>query len=253
MLSRLTPERISAIAHGALRFHNPLPEHAFDTLVDLLALRPGEQSLDVGCGRGELLIRFAERSGAGGLGIDASVEQIELARREAAARVPRAQLVFERGDAAALAPPAESFAAAACIGSTHALGGLEPALERLAGLVRDAGYVLIGEGYWPHAPGPELLSLLGAQADELTSLPELLEAGARRGLSLVHLTVASEADWRRYEWAYVFNLDRYLRDHGDEEGLEELEARLQRIRRRRLLAERDGEGLGFALVAWRRG
>ena len=111
---------------------------------------------------------------------------------------------------------------------------------------------MLGEGYWQLEPGSELLEVLGAARDELTTLPELLEAGAGHGLELVYAATASDEDWRRYEWAYVFNLDRYIRDHPGEEGLDELVEPLDRIRRRRLLAARDGEALGFALVAWRK-
>jgi hypothetical protein len=84
------------------------------------------------------------------------------------------------------------------------------------------------------------------------TLPELLEAGASHGIELVYAATASDEDWRRYEWTYVFNLDRYIRDHPAEEGLEHLHGRLDRFRRRRLLAAREGEALGFALLAWRK-
>ena len=233
-------------------FHNPIAAEAIEALLDLLALGASDEVLDVGCCRGELLIRIAERTGAGGLGVDASHEQVELARAEAGERAPRAHLAFEVRDAVAMVAPAERFAVAACIGSTQALGGLEPTLARLRELVRPGGYLVVGEGYWQHEPGPELLELLGATRDELPSLAELLAAGEPHGLELVHVTTASDEDWRRYEWTYVFNLDRHLRDHPDEDGAEELVARRDRFRRRRLLAVREGEALGFALTAWRK-
>jgi SAM-dependent methyltransferase len=248
----ITPERASAIAHGDMPFHNPFAEPAIEALVDLLALGNGDRVLDVGCGRGELLIRIAERTGAGGLGIDASEEQIEVARAQAAARAPGEQLAFELRDAAAMVAAAETFATAACVGSTHALGGLERTLDRLRELVRPGGYLVLGEGYWQREPSDELLDLLGAAPDELTTFAELLAAGDGHGLELVYAATASDQDWRRYEWAYVFNLDRYIRDHPGEEGLDQLRERRDRIRARRLLAVREGEKLGFALVVWRK-
>jgi SAM-dependent methyltransferase len=234
----ITPERASAIAHGDMPFHNPFAESAIEALVDLLALDDGDRVLDVGCGRGELLIRIAERTGAGGLGVDASEEQIEVARAQAAARAPGEQLTFEARDAGAMVAPAGAFATAACVGSTHALGGLGPTLGRLRDLVRPGGYLVLGEGYWEQEPGEVLL--------------DLLDGGAGHNLELVYAATATEEDWRRYEWAYVFNLDRYIRDHPGEEGLDQLQERRDRIRRRRLLAAREGEALGFALVAWRK-
>ena len=57
--------RASAIGHGEMPFHNPISESAVDTLIGLLPLGAGDRALDVGCGRGELLIRLAERLGGG--------------------------------------------------------------------------------------------------------------------------------------------------------------------------------------------
>jgi SAM-dependent methyltransferase len=248
----ITPERASAIAHGDLRFYNPLSEGSVDALVDLVGLSDSDRVLDVGCGRGELLIRIAERTGAGGLGVDASEKQISVAREQAEERAPDGRLAFEARDARAMVAPAEGFALAACIGSTHALGGLESTIDRLAELLRPGGYLVIGEGYWQRDPSREALSLLGASAGELTPLSGLLAAGEPRSLSLVYLATASDEDWHRYEWTYVFNLDRYIREHPHEDGLGELRSRLERVRGRRQLAAREGETLGFALVAWRK-
>ena len=57
-----------------------VPKLAAD-LVDLLAPRPGERVLDLGCGTGELTAQLAER-GARVLGLDASSEMVAEARRK---------------------------------------------------------------------------------------------------------------------------------------------------------------------------
>ena len=106
----------------------------------------------------------------GGLGIDLSEEQIVVARDEAAVRAHGRASDLRGRDAGALVASAGGYAAACCIGSTHALGGLETALTRLTELVRPGGYVVVGEGYWLRPPEPEVLDALGATADELTGL-----------------------------------------------------------------------------------
>jgi SAM-dependent methyltransferase len=252
----ITPARVSAIAHDDMPFHNPLDESAVEALLAVLPLGPGDRVLDVGCGRGELLLRIAERSGAagvpiGGLGIDSAAEQIATAREQAAARLPGAALAFEVADARTVDVPPECFAVAACVGSTHALGGLDGTLARLAGVVRPGGYLVVGEGYWAQPPGPDYLDALGATAGELTDFRGLLDTGERHGLSPVHVARTSEQAWARYEWTYVFNGDRYAREHPDEEGIELLLARVEAVRRCRILAATGGQTLGFALVVWR--
>jgi 2-polyprenyl-3-methyl-5-hydroxy-6-metoxy-1,4-benzoquinol methylase len=49
------------------------------SLFELLAPRPGERVLDLGCGTGHLTARIAE-TGADVVGIDASAEMVEQAR-----------------------------------------------------------------------------------------------------------------------------------------------------------------------------
>ena len=249
----ITPARASAIAHGDMPFHNPISERSLEAVLDLLALGRGDRVLDVGCGRGELLVRIAERTGAGGLGIDASDEQIAAAREQARARAPEAELTFEAADAGALEAPDGGVTLAACLGSTHALGGLDGTLSRLTPLVAPGGHLLIGEGYWAQPPQADYLDALGATADELTDQATLLRAGDPHGLHLGYVATAGEQEWAHYEWANIFNADRYAQEHPAEAGVEELHARVEAARRRRLLAASRGETLGFALIAWRRG
>jgi SAM-dependent methyltransferase len=244
--------RASAIGHGEMPFHNPISASAVDALTDLLPLDARDGALDVGCGRGELLVRIAEATGAHGFGLDSSDAQIARARHEAAIRVPATEMLFETRDAGTLVAPAGSFALAACVGSSHALGGLATTLSRLTELVRLGGHLLLGEGYWLRAPLPAELDVLRASKDELSGLPGLLAAGEGLGLRPVYLATATDENWRRYEWAYVLNLETYAAANPDEPGVELLRSRADAMRARRLLAAEHGEALGFALVCWQR-
>ena len=234
-------------------YHNPVTPETVEAVIDILPLEHRDRVLDVGCGRGELLIRIAERTGASGIGVDLAEEQIATAREQAAARVRDGGLRFETLDASMLDEPDGSFALAACVGSTHALGGLAGTLERLSALVRPGGYLLIGEGFWAIPPSAAFLDALdGAREDELTGYPELLAAGGPLGLEPVYAITVSAQDWEHYEWANIIRADRYAQQHPDENGVELLYTRVEAARRRRRLAAADGETLGFALVVWRR-
>jgi SAM-dependent methyltransferase len=249
----ITRDRASAIAHGDMPYHNPVAPETIETVIGMLPLDEDDRVLDVGCGRGELLLRIAERTGAAGIGIDLAGEQIETARSQAAVRVPDGRLHFETLDASMLDEVDGSFALAACVGSTHALGGLAGTLERLAALVRPGGHLLIGEGFWALPPSAAFLDALGgASEDELTAYPELLAAGNPHGLQPVYAATASVQDWEHYEWVNILRADRYAQQNPDEEGVDLLHTRVEAARRRRMLAAADGETLGFALVVWRR-
>ncbi len=245
---------LSAITHGDRAFHHPLGLGKLDRLIAQAALGPGDQVLDVGCGPGELLLRIAERHGAGGLGVDLAAGLIERARAAAAVRAPAADLRFEAQDARGLeAPPGglEGFALAACLGSTHALGGLDATLERLAALTRPGGHVLIGDGYWRRPPEAPYLEVLGATADELPDHAGLVRAGERYGLRPVGAATASEDEWDEYEWTLIGNGERHLAAHPDDPGGPALRAWVDAARDR-YLAPGGRDTLGFAVVLWLR-
>jgi SAM-dependent methyltransferase len=242
-------ERLSAITHGDLAYHDPLDPAVVDEVLAFAALGPGDRALDIGCGPGELLVRLAERTGCGGLGVDVATVQIEEARRRAAARAPRAGLEFLAADAATVDG---RFALTACVGSSHALGGLDAALARMAQLTLPGGHVLLGDGFWAHEPTDHYLQALGgATRDELPDYAGLLRAGGRHGLTAVHVRVASDADWDRYEWTLIANGEGFLAEHPDAPEADDLRARVDAARDR--IAAPGGRGtMGFALVLLRR-
>lgn len=238
-------DRISAITHGDRPFHNPLDPARIDEAIDRLGLGRGDRVLDVGCGPGELLVRIAERTGAGGLGVDTSPVVIEQARRRAAARAPGADLEFavrQGGE------PEGTFAAACCLGSSHALGGLAAALERLASWIGPDGAVLLADGFWQRPPDPAFLEALGgASPDELPSYEGLLRAGRAAGLEPVWVATSTQRDWEDYEWTLIANGDAYARDHPEADGVRDWVARA----RERLLAPGGRDTIGFALMVLR--
>jgi SAM-dependent methyltransferase len=242
-------ERLSAIRHGDLPFHNPLDPAVVDEVLAVAGLGPDDRAVDLGCGPGELLVRMAERSGCGGLGVDLAIAQIEEARRRAAARAPQAALEFQSIDAGEVDG---EFALAACVGSTHALGGLDAALARLAALTRAGGHVLVGDGFWAQEPSDAYLDALGgATRDELPDFVGLVRAGERHGLAAVYVRVASDADWDRYEWTLIANGERFLAEHPD--APEAANVREWKDAARDRILGPGGRGtMGFALVLLRK-
>src|SRR5690242_17635160 len=164
----MTPrEQITLITHGDLAIHNPLALADLDAALARVPLGPGDRVADIGCGTGELLLSLAARTGAAGAGVDLSGPAIERATAHARERGLDDRVTFSRGDAASFDPGDGTFVLAACVGSTHALGGLEPTARRLHALLAPGGHALIADGYWRREPDAAYLEALGATRDEL--------------------------------------------------------------------------------------
>jgi ubiquinone/menaquinone biosynthesis C-methylase UbiE len=109
------------------------------SLLDALAPRPGERALDVGCGRGAVLLPLAGRVAPGGsaVGIDVSPRMVEATTAD----VARAGLVAEVlvGDAMAPELPAASFDVVASSLVLFFLPDPLAALQAWRGLLVDGG------------------------------------------------------------------------------------------------------------------
>ena len=213
----------SRIAHGDLLLWNPLSDQALDEAIELLELAPGATVLDVAAGRGEVLRRVSERWDVRGTGYDSDPALVEGTG-------------MELRDT----PPDGPFDLVICIASSHAVGGFPDALGELRRLTGPGGHVLLGEGFWRQPPTGDYLDALGgASADELPDYGGLLRAAEEAGLVPLHASVASEADWDRYEWRLILNSER--------SGLPQLLERAEAARAR-LALPGGRETLGFALV-----
>jgi SAM-dependent methyltransferase len=229
----------SRIAHGELRLWNPLSDAALDETIALLEPPPGGRVLDVACGRAEVLRRVAEGFEVEATGYDSDAALIESGP-------PGLELLVRD------TPPPGPFDVVLCIAASHALGGFPDALGALRELVRPGGEVLVGEGYWCQPPSAEYLDALGgASADELPDYSGLMRAAEQTGLTPLHSSVASEADWDRYEWRLILNAERWAAANPEDPGAEVLRERARHARERMTMPG-GRETLGFALVLLRR-
>ncbi len=206
--------RYSFIAHTTHDYCNPISPAGVERFLDIMAPARGCRVLDIGCGKGELLARFAERFAARAVGVDTSDLFLNEARQRTASRAGEGSVELHTRDAAEfLASTSAEFDIACCIGSTHALGGLDTTMTTLARIVRAPGWALVGEGYWKRSPAPEYLQALGASASDFQTHAGNIVAGVRAGLVPMHASTASDDDWDRYEWAYCRNIELFVEQH----------------------------------------
>ena len=237
---RLDRAEASASPTASFALYNPLSEARSTRRLRCSTLPPGARVLDVACGRAEVLRRVAER-------FEVEADGLRLRRRaDRVAAPPGWSFCVARQ------PPPGPFDLVLCIASSHALGGFPDALGRPP-RTRPAGReVLLGEGYWCQPPSAEYLDALGgASADELPDYSGLMRAAEQAGLTPLYSSVASEADWDRYEWRLILNAERWAAANPEDPGAEVLRERARHARERMTMPG-GRETLGFALVLLRR-
>jgi SAM-dependent methyltransferase len=235
---------------------NPASVERLDEMIRLLDLPPEPRALDIGCGKGELLLRLGERQprgrGAGlrGVGVDISPFFMARFREAAARRVPDAALELLEMDGADYAPEPAGFDLACCLGASWIFGGHRPTLEALRSAVRPGGQVLVGEPFWRSEPEDAYLAWAGYRRDEFGSHAENVRTGQDVGLVPLFAFVSEGQDWDRYETLQWRAAARHASAHPDDPDVPALLERVERVRHEYLAWGR--ETLGWAMYLFGR-
>lgn len=246
----MDPIKFTTVAHQNHLYCNPLDPVLLDQVLDMLELGPGRRVLDVGCGKAALLVRIAERYGAGGVGVDINAAFLAEGRVLAQQRGVEARVELIEMQASRLDAKEGSFDAGVCIGSNHALGSYRDTLRQLARWVRPGGSVLVGEGYWRRDPDHEYLERLGATPDEMMTHEDTLAAGEEFGLMPRGSWTSSQRDWDGYEELYARTVETYVATHPDDPDQAAMRERIALWRETYRRWGRDT--LGFGLYLFRR-
>jgi ubiquinone/menaquinone biosynthesis C-methylase UbiE len=162
------------------RFSEPLAAE----FADLVAARPGDRALDVGCGPGALTAELVRRLGADAVtAVDPSASFVSAARE----RFPAVDV--HRASAESLPFADDAFDVAAAQLVVHFMADPVAGLAEMARVTRPGG--VVAACVWDHAGGGSPLSVFWqAVHDTAPSAPgEAQLAGARQG----HLTELFEA------------------------------------------------------------
>jgi len=231
---------------------NPISVEKLEELVALLSLRQGARVLEIASGKGEFLVRLAERYGIEGVGVDLSPYYIADARRKHQQRAPEAHLHFLEMEGADYAPDEpESFDVVACIGASWIYGGYKGTLSALARMAARESWIVVGEPYWRQPPAEEYLEAIGQQRSDYGTHKENVEVGQAQGLQLAYTLVSSPDDWDRYEGLQWYAAEKWARAHPEDPDVGEV---LERVRSNKMAYLTWGrDTLGWAVYVFMKG
>jgi len=239
------------IIHRRHTVMNPVNENSLEHLYDLLELKRGARVIDIGCGKGEMLIRLAEKYHVEGVGVDKSPYCIREAAKSKCKRVPRADLKFLEMDGAQYdTGNGGSSDLAMCIGATWIYGGYRNTIRALAGMTKPSGFVMVGEPFWRRNPPPEYLKSGELSVDSFDTHHGNVATGEAEGLRSVYTLVSSEEDWDMYESLHWYAAAEYAVTNPQDPDLEELSALVSKDRESYLRWGR--ETLGWAIYHFRK-
>ena len=170
------------ITHREHVFCNPISVEKIDELITLLRLKPGARALDIATGKGEFLIRRAERYPIEGTGVEISPFHVADARKICKERVPDAHVNFLEMDGADFKPEKPvSFDLVSCIGASWIYGGHQATLKALKAMAAPGGWVVAGEPYWRQQPASGYLAAIGVERSMFGTHFENAQAGQALG------------------------------------------------------------------------
>jgi len=239
------------ITHREHVLCNPTNVEKIDELITLLRMEPGAKVLEIATGKGEFIIRLAERYKIEGIGVDISPYHISDAEKKSKARIPDAHLTFLEMDGANYQPSQpENLDLVACIGASWIYGGHKETLKALKDMAAPGGWVVVGEPHWRQEPDPAYLEAIGEQRSSFGTHYENTAAGLDLGLELVYTLVSSQDDWDRYEGLQWYAATEWAERHPHDPDAGEL---LQRVRANRASYLQWGrDTLGWSIYVFKK-
>jgi hypothetical protein len=240
----LAKHEISEAAHRIL---NPFTVEKLMLLGEVCRLQPAMRQLDLACGKGEMLCRWAAAFGIEGVGVDISTVFIPAAVQRAAELGVAERVKFVRADASTYAAEPEAFDVVSCIGATWIGGGLTGTIELLRPPLRPGGLLVVGEPFWKEPPPAEALDR-EISTDDFTSLEGTLNRFESTGAELVEMVLADDDSWDRYACGQWWSTADWLRANPGHEDAGEMRQFLEEGRRSYLRYGRRYLGWGVFVL-----
>ena len=234
------------IAEASHRILDPFTDAQLMEVGAAARVGRGTRVLDLACGKGEMLNRWAQEFGSRGVGVDISEVFVAAARSRAKKLGVADHVVIEHGDAQTFDPEPGAFDIASCVGATWVGNGVAGTIDLLRPATTSNGLLLIGEPYWQEPPSPEAERALGD--GEFTDPPGLLDRFTAARTDLVEMVLADQHSWDRYVAAQWWTLWQWLDSHPGDPLAPDVQTFLDDSRREYLTYQRRYLGWGVFVL-----
>jgi len=239
-----------SITHKNHVLLNPMSKVKFEGLLSLLNLKMKSKVLDMGCGKGELLVRLAELYDIAGIGVDVSPYFIKDARERKKQRVPDSDIRFLEIDGMDYKPEKdEIFDLTICLGASFIYKGFPRTIEALKEMTKPGGLIVIGEPYWMQEPSQEYLKISELKKKDFNTHIKNIETGEKKDLLCLYTLVSNHDDWDHYESLQWWSAYDYIDEHPGDPDNNELLNNINNSKTGYLLYGRDT--VGWAIYVFR--
>jgi cyclopropane fatty-acyl-phospholipid synthase-like methyltransferase len=240
-----------AITHKKHLFCNPMSQCKFESLFSLFNLEPNSKVLDIGCGKGEPLVRLVELFNISGIGVDISPYFIKDCENKKNERIPDSDIELLKMDGAKYTPKVdEFFDMTMCIGASFVYNGFVGTIKALKKMTKPNGLLIVGEPYWMKEPDDEYLEMSGIKKEEFNSHFRNIDIGKKEGLNCIYTLASNHDDWDYYETLQWWSAYDYMTAYPDDPDNPELLDTIENAKIGYLLYGRDT--LGWAIYIFKR-
>ncbi|HEX5495080.1 MAG TPA: class I SAM-dependent methyltransferase [Mycobacteriales bacterium] len=233
------------IAEADLRILNPYTDDKLMLLGQVSRVDHDTRILDLACGKGEMLCRWADRYGSHGHGVDISEVFLAAAHARAEELRVRDRVTFDHADAATYQAEPGHYSMVSCIGATWIGNGLAGTIELMRRAVAPGGLLLVGEPYWNHEPPENAPDIVPG---DFTTLPGTLDRFNSAGVDLVEMVLTNPDSWDRYEASQWWTIERWLHTSPDDDEAPAMRTFLDTHRRIYLTHRRHQLGWGVFVL-----
>ena len=198
------------ISEGDHRILNPLTDAKLELLGEICRFGPTTTMLDLACGKGEMLCRWADRWHVSGMGVDTNASFLSVAKERARELGVADRVDFAEHDAATFRNPGGLFDVVSCIGATWVGGGLRGTLELMTRHLAPGGLLLVGEVYWIERPAAGEDDLITSDPSEFETLVGTLGRFEAAGMELIDMVLSDRDTWDRYQASQWHNVADWL-------------------------------------------